>query len=125
MAGHEDGIIRVYGPPLGEDGPIAFSAFGVETSETYSTSTKPIAADRVLGRMLTTGGCLRAVKFRVSLAKIVALHTTSATSRALGSVPLTLCFCDSWAVSPVLGYVARNRVSPIVPCMVPVNWELG
>jgi hypothetical protein len=26
----EDGIIRVYGPPLGEDGTIAFSAFGVE-----------------------------------------------------------------------------------------------
>jgi hypothetical protein len=26
----EDGIIRVYGPPLGEDGTVAFSAFGVE-----------------------------------------------------------------------------------------------
>jgi hypothetical protein len=26
----EDGIIRVYGPPLGEDGTIACSAFGVE-----------------------------------------------------------------------------------------------
>ena len=26
----EDGIIRVYGPPLDEDGTIAFSAFGVE-----------------------------------------------------------------------------------------------
>lgn len=26
----EDGVIRVYGPPLGEDGTIAFSAFGVE-----------------------------------------------------------------------------------------------
>jgi hypothetical protein len=26
----EDGIIRVYGPQLGEDGTVAFSAFGVE-----------------------------------------------------------------------------------------------
>jgi len=26
----EDGIIRVYGPPLGDDGTVAFSAFGVE-----------------------------------------------------------------------------------------------
>lgn len=26
----EDGVIWVYGPPLGEDGTIAFSAFGVE-----------------------------------------------------------------------------------------------
>ncbi|MBA4228203.1 MAG: hypothetical protein C0456_16415 [Hyphomonas sp.] len=26
----EDGVIRVYGPPLSEDGTIAFSAFGVE-----------------------------------------------------------------------------------------------
>ena len=26
----EDGVIWVYGPPLGEDGTIEFSAFGVE-----------------------------------------------------------------------------------------------
>ena len=26
----EDGVIQVYGPPLGEDGTIAFSASGVE-----------------------------------------------------------------------------------------------